>query len=79
MVFWFLMGTVFGLLAAVAFWLWREVADEEPTEEGPDEGALQKAFQQQAELLNFWNYDGSAQRDAADVAAVLYQRYRDSK
>jgi len=61
------------VLAAVgaAVWRWRPNTPPAPAE---DEATVLRRCRQQAQMQNFWAYDGTEQRDVEEVAAALYRK-----
>lgn len=59
------------LAAGIAVWRWRE---KDPPAPLPDEAAVMARCRQQAQMQNFWAYDGTEQQDVEDVAAALYRK-----
>ena len=60
------------LLAAVAaVWRWREKTPPAPP---PNEAAVMAHCRKQAQMQNFWAYDGTEQRDAEELAEALYRK-----
>lgn len=61
---------VFAAVGA-AVWRWWPKAPPSPV---TDEATVLRQCRQQAQMQNFWTYDGTQQRDAEELAAVLYRK-----
>ena len=60
------------LAAGAAAWRWCVRAT--PPAPPPDEAAVMARCRKQAQMQNFWAYDGTEQRDVEEVAAALYRK-----
>ncbi len=57
--------------AGVAVWRWRQ---KEPPAPERDEATVMFHCRKQAQMQNFWAYDGTEQRDVDELAEMLYRK-----
>lgn len=59
------------LAAGAVVWRWQKKVPPAPPR---DEAAVMAHCRKQAQMQNFWAYDGTEQRDVEEVAAALYRK-----